>query len=47
MQSGIPEVCRAPGEILTSHTSIYITSTSPSAQCSAMVCKPVKKIPLK
>jgi hypothetical protein len=28
-------------------TSIYITSTSPSAQCLAMVCKPVKKIPLR
>jgi hypothetical protein len=28
-------------------TSIYITSTSPGAQCFAMVCKPVKKIPLR
>ena len=30
-------------QVLAPHTSIYITSTSPSAQCSAMVCKPVKK----
>jgi hypothetical protein len=28
-------------------TSIYITSTSPSAQCSAIVSKPGKKIPLR
>ena len=27
--------------------SPYITSTSPSAQCYAMACKPVKKIPLR
>jgi hypothetical protein len=37
----------APEVILTLHTSIYITSTSPSAQCSAKVCKPVKKISLR
>jgi hypothetical protein len=41
------KVCRASEEILTPHTSIYITSTSPSAQCPAMVRKPVKEIQLR
>jgi hypothetical protein len=45
----LADVCRAPAleVILKRHTAIYITFTSPTVQCCAIVSKPMKKISLR